>query len=116
MTRVCVTGLLLVLISFSICAEEGHKLETRPAASLWYRELAAQGDVDAKYNLGMMNETGWSIPVDLKGAVQWYRDAAKLGHVEAQLRLGMLYYLGLGTKSSRLKGESWIRKAAKTRP
>ena len=113
MTRVCVTGLLLVLISFSICAEEGHKLETRPAASLWYRELAAQGDVDAKYNLGMMNETGWSIPVDLKGAVQWYRDAAKLGHVEAQLRLGMLYYLGLGTKSSRLKGESWIRKAAK---
>jgi TPR repeat protein len=113
LTLACVIGLLLVLFSFSICAEEGHKLETRPAASLWYRELAAQGDVDAKYNLGMMNETGWSIPVDLKGAVQWYRDAAKQGHVEAQLRLGMLYYLGLGAKRSKLKGESWIRKAAK---
>ena len=111
--RACVIGLLPVLFSFPIYAKEGHKLETRPAASLWYRELAAQGDVDAKYNLGMMNETGWSVPVDLKGAVRWYRDAAKQGHVEAQLRLGMLYYLGLGAKRSKLKGESWIRKAAK---
>jgi TPR repeat protein len=109
----CAIGLLPGLLSFSVYAKEGHKLETRPAASLWYRELAAQGDVDAKYNLGMMNETGWSIPVDLKGAVRWYRDAAKQGHVEAQLRLGMLYYLGLGAKRSKLKGESWIRKAAK---
>jgi TPR repeat protein len=108
-----VVGLLMVLLSFPVYAKEGHKLETRPAASLWYRELAAQGDVDAKYNLGMMNEVGWSIPVDIKKAVRWYREAAKQGHVEAQLRLGMLYYLGLGTKKSILKGQSWIRKAAK---
>lgn len=111
--RAIVAGLFLGLLSFPAYAEEGHTLETRPAASLWYRELAAQGDVDAKYNLGMMNETGWSVPVDLKGAVKWYRDAAKHGHAEAQLRLGMLYYLGLGTKKSKLKGESWVRKSAK---
>ncbi|MCK4588120.1 MAG: sel1 repeat family protein [Gammaproteobacteria bacterium] len=111
--RVCLVGFLLVLFSVSTNAAQEHKSETRPAASLWYQELAAQGDVDAKYNLGMMNEVGWSIPVDLTKAIRWYREAAKEGHAEAQLRLGMLYYLGLGTKKSKLKGESWIRKAAK---
>ena len=105
-------GLLLVLFSASVFAEES-KVDTQPAASLWYQELAAQGDVDAKYNLGMMNEVGWSIPVDIKKAIRWYREAAKQGHAEAQLRLGMLYYLGLETRKSKLKGESWIRKAAK---
>ena len=111
--RVCAVGLLFVLFSVSTNAAQENKSEIRPAASLWYQELAAQGDVDAKYNLGMMNEVGWSVPVDLNKAIRWYREAAKEGHAEAQLRLGMLYYLGLGTRKSKLKGESWIRKAAK---
>ena len=105
-------GLLLILFSITSPAAE-NKVETLPAAVLWYTEMAAQGDVDAKYNLGMMNEVGWSIPVDIKKAIRWYREAAKQGHAEAELRLGMLYYLGLGTKQSKLKGESWIRKSAK---
>ncbi len=111
--RAYVVALLLVMFSVATNAAQEHKIETRPAASLWYQELAAQGDVDAKYNLGMMNETGWSVPVDTKKAIRWYREAAKQGHSEAQLRLGMLYYLGLGAKKSKLKGGSWIRKAAK---
>ncbi|WP_455198999.1 tetratricopeptide repeat protein, partial [Kaarinaea lacus] len=86
---------------------------TKPAAFVWYEELAAQGDLDAKFSLGMMCETGWGVPVDLKQATRWYRDAAKEGHAEAQLRLGMMYYLGLGNSQSKLKGESWIRKSAR---
>lgn len=105
------TGLILSGI-FSSAAVLGDDENITPAAVVWYKELAAQGDVDAKFNLGMMNETGWSIPVDLKNAVHWYREAAKDGHSEAQLRLGLLYYLGLGTTQSQLKGESWIRKSA----
>jgi len=89
-----------------------EEVELKPAAVVWYEELAAKGDVDAKFNLGMMNETGWSVPVNLPDAVHWYRDAAKSGHAESQLRLGMLYYLGLGSRQSKLKGEGWIRKAA----
>ena len=108
----CLVALMFILVSFPAYAQTQDQ-EIRPAASLWYKELAAQGDVDAKYNLGMMNETGWSVPVDTKKAIRWYREAAKQGHDEAQLRLGMLYYLGLGAKKSKLKGESWIRKAAK---
>ena len=86
-----VVSFLLVFVSFSIYAKD-VKEESRPAASIWYQELAEEGDVDAKYNLGMMNEVGWSIPVNLKKAIRWYREAAKEGHAEAQLRLGMLYY------------------------
>lgn len=107
-----VVGFLLLFFLYSGLAL-GSQAEIKPAAVVWYEELAAQGDVDAKYNLGMMNETGWSVPVDFAKAVHWYRDAAKNGHAESQLRLGMLYYLGKGSKQSKLKGEGWIRKAAK---
>ncbi|MEE8380124.1 MAG: hypothetical protein V3R49_07115, partial [Gammaproteobacteria bacterium] len=54
--RVYVVGFLLALFSVATNAAQDaaqeHKHELRPAASLWYQELAAQGDVDAKYNLG----------------------------------------------------------------
>jgi hypothetical protein len=87
--------------------------QTRPAAFLWYQELAGQGDVEAQYNLGMMCETGWGVAVDTAKAVRWYREAAGNGHAEAQFRLGMLYYLGLGAQQSDIKGQRWIRSAAK---
>lgn len=104
--------ILFFCLSSSSALSDEEKAVT-PIASTWYEELAAQGDVDAKFSLGMMSETGWSVPVDLKKAVRWYREAAQDGHAEAQLRLGMLYYLGLGSNQSKLKGESWVRKAAK---
>ncbi|WP_455217114.1 tetratricopeptide repeat protein [Kaarinaea lacus] len=103
----------LVLTCFLFSAPaHAEDVSTKPAAFVWYEELAAQGDLDAKFSLGMMCETGWGVPVDLKLANRWYREAAKEGHGEAQLRLGMMYYLGLGGNQSQLKGESWIRKSA----
>lgn len=86
--------------------------EPLPAAVRWYQEMAAKGDVDAKYNLGVMNETGWSVPIDIEKAIRWYLDAASEGNADAQLRLGMIYYLGLGSSQSKIKGLSWIRKSA----
>jgi TPR repeat protein len=100
---------LLVFFSCSICAKEN---EIIPDAVRWYQDEAAKGNVQAKYNLGMMNETGWSVPVDIEKAIRWYRDAANEGHAEAQLRLGMIYYLALGSNKSKIKGRSWIHKAA----
>lgn len=101
-----------MLLFFLSCYVHAKETDAVPAAVRWYQEMAAQGDVEAKYNLGMMNETGWSVPVDIEKAIRWYRDAANDGHAEAQLRLGMIYYLGLGSYQSKIKGESWIRKAA----
>lgn len=102
-------AIVLVLITCSTYAKDN---EVVPDAIRWYQEMAAKGDVGAKYNLGMMYETGWSVPIDIEKAVRWYRDAANGGNAEAQLRLGMIYYLGLGRDQSKIKGESWIRKAA----
>lgn len=78
-----------------------------------YKEMAEQGDVEAQFNVGVMCETGWSVPLDNKKAVRWYREAANQGHADAQIRLGMMYYLGIGARQSDIKGQKWIRKAAK---
>lgn len=91
----------------------GSDVANIPAAFALYKEKAEQGDVEAQFNIGVMCETGWSVPVDNKKAVRWYREAAKEGHVDAQLRLGMLYYLGIGAPQSEIKGQKWIREAAK---
>ena len=78
-----------------------------------YKEKAEQGDIEAQFNVGVMCETGWGVPVDNKKAVRWYREAAKQGHANAQIRLGMLYFLGIGAHQSDIKGQKWIREAAK---
>ena len=86
---------------------------TVSAAFALYKEKAEQGDVEAQFNVGVMCETGWSVPVDNKKAVRWYREAAQQGHADAQIRLGMLYYLGVGAHQSDIKGQKWMREAAK---
>lgn len=88
-------------------------LDNTPSAFALFKQQAEQGSMEAQYNLGVMCETGWSVPVDNKKAVRWFRAAAEQGDVNAQLRLGMLYYLGLGARQSNIKGEKWIRIAAK---
>lgn len=107
---------LQLSVGAAVAADAGHpdvKLDKTPSAFELFQEQAERGDVQAQYNLGVMCETGWSVPVDNKKAVRWFRAAAEQGDMNAQLRLGMLYYLGLGASQSNIKGEKWIRKAAR---
>lgn len=58
--------------------------------------MAAKGDADAQYNLGLIYEKGKGVPENDAVAVSWYRKAAEQGHVEAQknlLRLGPVHML-----------------------
>lgn len=87
--------------------------QTEPAAFLWNKELAEQGDVAAQYNLGMMCETGMGVPVDEAKAVKWYSQAAEQGHAKAQLKLGLFYYTGLGAQQSEMRAIKWLGQAAK---
>lgn len=48
-------------------------------ALLEWRPLAAQGDADAQYNLGVMYDNGQGVIQDYAEAVNWYRLAAKQG-------------------------------------
>lgn len=109
---------LVVLIFISFCSfacgvAQAEDPSDTPSAFALFKEQAELGDVEAQYNLGVMCETGWSVPVDNEKAVRWLYAAAKQGHANAQLRLGMLHYLGIGSPQSNIKGEKWIRKAAK---
>ena len=87
--------------------------QTEPAAFLWNKELAEQGDVAAQYNLGMMCEIGLGVPVDDAKAVKWYSLAAEQGHAKAQLKLGLFYYSGLGAQQSEIRALKWLGQAAK---
>lgn len=67
-------------------------------------ERAAQGNVDAQYNLGLMYRKGMGISSEIPlteeardfHAVQWYTKAALKGHVIAQYDLGWMYEVGRG--------------------
>lgn len=114
--RLCRAFLVSILLLPALAVGDGstqNETTPIPAAFALYKEMAEQGDVEAQFNLGMMCETGWSVPVDYKKAVRWYREAANQGHANAQIRLGMLYYLGIGTQQSEIRGQKWIREAAK---
>jgi TPR repeat protein len=56
----------------------------------WWRLAAAQGDLDAQYNLGVCYERGEGVEVDYEEAVKWYRIAARAGHEDAYRALDAL--------------------------
>jgi hypothetical protein len=60
------------------------------------RVLAAQGNADAEYVLGLRYATGKGVPEDDKAAAEWYLKAARQGHAHAQYNIGCLYDKGKG--------------------
>ncbi len=61
-----------------------------------WRPLAEQGHATAKFNLGIMYDTGRGVPQDYAEAARWYRKAAEQGYAEAQYNLGTMYEKGRG--------------------
>ena len=76
------------------------------------RPLAAQGQPDAQYNLGVMYREGHGVPQDYGEALKWLRLAAVQGHVEAQTNLGVMYAMGLGVPQDYTEAVKWFRLAA----
>ena len=67
----------------------------RYAREIWL-DLAADGDAQSQFGLGMMYESGRGVPPDTEKAFDWYSRAAAQGMIEAQLSLGSLYEHGRG--------------------
>lgn len=59
-------------------------------AAAIYKNLAAQGNAKAQYNLGLMYSYGDGIREDRAEALKWYRASAEQGFVEAQYKLGTI--------------------------
>ncbi len=74
--------------------------------------LAAQGNVDAQYNLGVKYDKGRGVGRDHTKAVEWYEKAAQQGMLEAQYNLGVSYATGEGVRQDYTKAFAWYRRAA----
>ena len=71
--------------------------------------LAEQGDVQAQYLLGRIND---SLLDQQAKATEWFRRAAEAGHVLAQGELGHRLEIGKGGPKSYLQAAAWYEKAA----
>ena len=93
-----VSKLLLILFILglvSVCFSQEENFERkerkRITAIQIHQQKANQGDVDAQFTLGLLNQRGVETLQDTKQAVYWYTKAAEQGHVQAQYELGSLY-------------------------
>jgi len=76
------------------------------------RPLAAKGDANAQFLLGMLYDSGRGVAQDQAAAASWYRKAAKQNHPPAELYLGILLYSGQGVKQDYAEAARWFRAAA----
>ncbi len=76
------------------------------------RTAAAQGHLDAQYELGRALEDGDLLPPDDTAAANWYINAANEGHAEAQYRLARLYGEGRGVGQDFDAALRWFTAAA----
>ncbi len=78
-----------------------------------YEALAEQGDVLARYNLGVMYDIGKGVPKDFAESLNWYKMAAKQReYARAQFYVGWFYYNGWSVPENYAEAFKWFKKAA----
>ncbi|MGD2081513.1 MAG: SPOR domain-containing protein [Chromatiales bacterium] len=81
------------------------------AYDLW-RPLAEQGNVRARFQLGILFGEGQGVAQNPVKAAFWFRQAAQGGYAPAQHRLALMYYQGLGVPRDLSQAIGWWRLAA----
>ena len=85
-----------------------HRIgQTQDAVKIW-RNLAAAGQSDARYNLGVIHQHADGVPRDYAEAMKWYSQAAAQGDVYAQRAIGEMYMRGLGVARNEKAGMRWM--------
>jgi TPR repeat protein len=94
---------------------QGVPEDEKQAVILW-KKAAAQGSIDAMYQLGSAflfgSQAAKTVPDPDREAAIWYFQAASAGHSEAQYHLGLLFLAGKGVVNSRPEAARWMKKAA----
>ena len=73
---------------------------------------AAQGDVSAQSNLGLLHSMGRGVHKDMVEAAKWYRAAAHQGDETAQCALGCMHLAGDGVPKDSEEACYWFTEAA----
>jgi TPR repeat protein len=115
-------GLLTLLISTSLAfpafggqfedAVFAYERGDYAKAYRLFKPLAELGVPRAQFNLGVMYETGRSVPQDYSEAANWYRKAAEQGVPAAQYNLGVMYSKGRGAPQDYSEAAKWYSIAA----
>jgi len=75
--------------------------------------LAARGDVNAQYEMGVRYSEGrGGLPRDAKAAAEWFGKAASQGMAPAQYRLGSFYEKGIGVERNGERARILYQQAA----
>ena len=81
------------------------------AQEIW-RELAAAGDAEAAFRLGLSYDLGLGRAPDPVKAFRWYLDAAHQGHSAAQFNVGVMLDAGIGVPRGRSAAATWYARSA----
>ena len=93
-------------------AKAAAKLADFKTAASIYEPLAEQGDVTAKYELGILYFRGMGVEQSYEQAAKWHRKAAEQGHVDAQYSIGAMHFnRDIPTEDYR-EAANWYLKAA----
>ena len=76
-----------------------------------FRIEASQGNVEARYLMGLMYAKGEGVPKDHEDAALSFRQAAEKGHAKAQARLGVMYAKGEGVAKDLVTAYAWFSAA-----
>ena len=69
--------------------------------------IAAQGDVDAQFNLAVMFADGEGVIRDFSEAVRWFRLSAEQGDAPSQFNLAGMYASGMGVPTDFATAHMW---------
>lgn len=105
----------LVFESETRCTLRGGEYTVYDRASAessaeFYRALAANGDAEAQYSLGLVYESLFSPP-RYDEAARWYQQAADQNHANALKNLAFLYEQGFGVNQDPLVAVNLLRQS-----
>ena len=117
---VVLTTAFLLLVSGNVIAEsstynqalDAYNNEDYETALPIWRRLAAEGNADAQYALGVAYFKGEGVSRDLNDSMKWFEQAANSGNVQAMFNLGAAYWEGNGTRQSYAEAVQWWEKSA----
>ncbi|MBA4382671.1 MAG: sel1 repeat family protein [Sideroxydans sp.] len=93
-------------------ANQAMEKEDYPTALKEWKALAAKGDAEAQFQLGVMYGSGMGVESNIDTAVQWYSKAAKQNHAKAAHVMSIAYRGGQGVKKDEAASLEWLKKAA----
>ena len=79
----------------------------------WYGRAAKNGNLNAKYSLGVLNLKGLGVKKDIYKATAFFIQAAQEGHKDAQYSLAIRYLNGDGIEKNYYEAIKWLKRAAK---